>query len=111
MKRIARDDKRAGVSFVPFILWNFLRLHSSYKEDFAVFDLSTVLAYDLASLPKGVRTDKLRACHGHQHFVVDIAWMAEYSKPSLVPSRAYWLIPLSQLQRGTLNARRMAGRR
>ena len=92
MKRIAKDDKHAGVSFVPFILWNFLQLHSSYSEDSVAFDLSTVLVHDPTSIPKGVKTYKLRACHGHQHFVVDVAWMAECSKSVLVPSTTYRII-------------------
>ena len=89
MKRIAKGDKHVGVSFIPAILWNFTRLHSNYEENSAVFDLSTVLVYDCVDLPKGVKTDKLRACHGDQHFVVDVAWMAECSKLAPVASQEY----------------------
>ena len=86
MKRIAKVDKRVGVSFVPFVLWNFLQLHSNYEEHSFIFDLSTVLAYDHVDLPKGVKAYKLRACHGDQYFVVDVAWMAECGKSALVTS-------------------------
>ena len=89
VKRIAKVDKRVGVSFVPFVLWNFLQLHSNYEEHSVIFDLSTVLAYDHVDLPKGVKTDKLRACHGDQHFLVDVAWMAECSKLAPVASQEY----------------------
>ena len=86
MKRIAKGDKHVGVSFIPAILWNFTRLHSDYEENSAVFDLSMVLVYDRADLPKGVKAYKLRACHGDQYFVVDVAWMAECGKSALVAS-------------------------
>ena len=80
MKGIAKEDKHAGVSFVPFIIWNFLRLHSNYENHFLVFDLGVTLHYDPSGLPKGVRTDKLRACPEDQHFVMDVEWMSEYGK-------------------------------
>ena len=73
------------MSFVPFILWNFLRLYSNYENDFLEFDLGVVLVYDPAGIPKGVKTYQLRACPEDQHFVMDVEWMSQYGKSLFLP--------------------------
>lgn len=81
------------MSFVPFVLWNFLQLHSNYKNDLLEFDLSMILTCDPAGLPKGVKTNKLRACREDHYFVMDVEWMNEYGKLDFLPSWSPRLMP------------------